>query len=281
MVRRTSGKAAGCHYVQWVGMCCWVRVRVRPVCLCACRPNVRIRRDAPPFLGHTRPVAEGYDCWSLGRPARHLQPPSHPCINAQCHAHKLACVCASRSRGSVCMHSVARRCGYPERLRGGSSATTSTASLVGRNPASSGAGWIAACGSHPARSRPATRVAHVWRASATNTYSVTFCVHIRHSPGLWAEPLSVSARAADSRPLCWCAALCSCLRHASSFLTHRAALPDRPQYRLAPTCRMRLPPGRYHSRLSLSRCVAIQADTAGPGRPQQPAASDPCSQLGR
>ena len=37
-----------------------------------------------------------------------------------------------------------------------------------------GAGRIAACGSRPARSRPATRLAHEWRANATITDSVTY-----------------------------------------------------------------------------------------------------------
>ena len=36
----------------------------------------------------------------------------------------------------------------------------------------SGAGRIAVCGSRPARSRPATRIAQAWRASATNTDNV-------------------------------------------------------------------------------------------------------------
>ena len=36
----------------------------------------------------------------------------------------------------------------------------------------SGAGRIAVCGSRPAGSRPATRIAQAWRASATNTDNV-------------------------------------------------------------------------------------------------------------
>ena len=38
----------------------------------------------------------------------------------------------------------------------------------------SSAGRIAACGSRPARSRLATRLTHVWRASATHTDSMTY-----------------------------------------------------------------------------------------------------------
>ena len=71
----------------------------------------------------------------------------------------------------VWMHAVTRRCGCPadssDLAAGAAGAATST-------PHFSGAGRIAACGSRPARSRPATRFAHVWRASATNTDSVTY-----------------------------------------------------------------------------------------------------------
>ena len=61
---------------------------------------------------------------------------------------------------------------------------------------SSGAGRIAACGSRPARcSRLATRLAHAWRASATNTESVTYRRPTARLPGKhWA--------AGSGRPQC-------------------------------------------------------------------------------
>ena len=101
---------------------------------------------------------------------------------------------------------------------------------------SSGVGQIAACGSCPARSRPATRSAHAWRARVTNTDSVTY------------------RRSAARQPGC-----------------HWAAGSSWPQCRLRPTVTVRaclrtglFPLARPRGRL---RTAPAQANCAGPSTP--------------
>ena len=102
---------------------------------------------------------------------------------------------------------------------------------------SSGAGRIAACGSYPARSRPATRSAHPCRARATNTDSETYRRSGARQPG-----------------------------------RYRAAGSGRPQCRLRPTVTVRAclrsatfsPLTRPRGRL---RTVSAQANCVGPSTP--------------
>ena len=80
----------------------------------------------------------------------------------------------------VSMHAATRRCGYPadssDLATGSAGAATSTPSPLWRRS-------DRGCGSCSARSLPATRSAHPWRARATNTDSETYRRSGARQPG--------------------------------------------------------------------------------------------------
>ena len=87
-----------------------------------------------------------------------------------------------------------------------------TATSTVSTPVPSSAGWTAAAGSYPARSWPAIRIVHAWRASATDTYSVTYRRRIR------CAPLPRHKAAGPCSPQCrlrLTMSVCAYLRHAS------------------------------------------------------------------
>ena len=84
---------------------------------------------------------------------------------------------------SVWMYAATRRCGYPADSSDLVTGASERLALLPLPLHSSGAGWIAACGSCPAQSRPATRSAHPWRARATNKDSETYQRSCARQPG--------------------------------------------------------------------------------------------------
>ena len=84
---------------------------------------------------------------------------------------------------SVWMYAATRRCGYPADSSDLVTGASERLALLPLPLHSSGAGWIAACGSCPAQSRPATRSAHPWRARATNKDSETYRRSGARQPG--------------------------------------------------------------------------------------------------
>ena len=106
-----------------------------------------------------------------------------------------------RSWAAYSRHPKARRCGYPADSSDLAAGAVGTATSIPSPSHPSGAGRSAACGSRPARFWPVTRVAHAWRASATNTHSLSVTYRrtaarpAQAPPRCGAEPPTVSARA--------------------------------------------------------------------------------------